>query len=138
MFRNDFISVQSTNHWNLWPSVFYSRCVFWHRTIYYPTALGRVQIKLEWSTNIPRYFTVICIVKKLVWEVSYTCFLCLQPSAPQESATIPARHRRHVIESDDDNEMWFWKLFLTCLELNHVFESLSPSRFKALLPVINY
>lgn len=32
-------------------------------------------------------------------------------------------------ESDDENEIWFWKLFFLCLELVHVFEGLSPGRF---------
>ena len=44
-------------------------------------------------------------------------------------AAIPAKHSRHVIESDDENEIWFWILFFLCLELVHVFNGLPPGRF---------
>ena len=40
---------------------------------------------------------------------SCTIVLGSQPSAPQVKAVILAKRRRHVIESDDKNEMQFWK-----------------------------
>ena len=50
-------------------------------------------------------------VKKPVWQVGYTCLyncsivVSSHPSAPQVPATIDAKRRRFVIESDDENEL---------------------------------